>query len=260
MNRLSPLITAFSVALALPAAAQVPDDLAQAAVLTGWRDADGRHVAGLSIRLAPGWKTYWRAPGDGGIPPAFNWSGSSNIAGVDVHFPVPEVFHQNGLRSIGYSDQVLFPLLISTSDRSAPVRLRGEIELGVCEEVCIPVTLRIDADLAPGGARSETLNAALRDRPAAGGTMACDITPISDGLLVGVVTEMKPAPGEEVAIVEAGETGVWISQAEVSRDGHSLRAEVEMVPPSAQPFALARSDVRLTVLSGGEAVEILGCD
>ena len=66
--------------------------------------------------------------------------------------------------------------------------------------------------------------------------------------------------GEEVAIIEAGESGLWISEATVDRRGVTLRAEVEMVPPTAQPFALARSNVRLTVLAGGKAVEALGCD
>ena len=80
-------------------------------VVTGWRDG-ATHVAGLTIRMAPGWHTYWRAPGDAGIPPDFNWSGSANVRDVRVHFPVPEVFEDNGLRSIGYMDQVTFPLLV----------------------------------------------------------------------------------------------------------------------------------------------------
>ena len=75
-------IAALAALLVLPAQAQVPDSVAEIGIVPGWRDSDGRHVAGLSIRLAPGWKTYWRSPGEGGIPPVFNWSGSSNISGV----------------------------------------------------------------------------------------------------------------------------------------------------------------------------------
>lgn len=253
-------IAALAALLALPVQAQVPDNVAEIGIVPGWRDSDGRHVAGLSIRLAPGWKTYWRAPGEGGIPPVFNWSGSSNIAGVDIHYPVPEVFHQNGLRSIGYKDSVLFPLLIETHDGTGPIRLQGEIEIGVCEEICIPVTFRIAADLMPDRQHSQSLTAALNDQPDAGSPLRCEILPIADGLRVGVETDMVPMDGEEVAIVEAGESGLWISEAQVSRTGVTLRAEVEMVPPNAKPFALARSDVRLTILGGGRAVESLGCD
>jgi DsbC/DsbD-like thiol-disulfide interchange protein len=253
-------IAALAALLALPAQAQVPENVAEIGIVPGWRDSDGRHVAGLSIRLAHGWKTYWRAPGEGGIPPVFNWSGSSNITGVDIHYPVPEVFHQNGLRSIGYKDSVLFPLLIDTQDASGPIRLQGEIEIGVCEEICIPITFRVAAELMPEKQHSGPLAAALNDRPAAGSALRCEISPIADGLRVGVETDMAPMGGEEVAIVEAGESGLWISEALVSRSGATLRAEVEMVPPNAKPFALARSDVRLTILGGGQAVESLGCD
>ena len=256
-----PITTAALLALTgIPAPAQNLDDVAQVGIVPGWRDDQGRHVAGLSIQLAPGWKTYWRSPGEGGIPPLFNWSGSSNVDGVDVHYPVPEVFDQNGLRSIGYRNSVLFPLLIDTKNDARAIRLRGEIEIGVCEDICIPVALRVSADLPASGTSSDALDAALRDRPTVGGELRCEITPIADGLKVEVETDVPQMQGEEVAIIEAGESGLWISEATVDRRGVTLRAEVEMVPPTAQPFALARSNVRLTVLAGGQAIEALGCD
>lgn len=251
---------ALSSLLAVPVAAQVPDNVARIGIVPGWRDDDGRHVAGLSISLAPGWKTYWRAPGDGGIPPLFNWSGSSNVADVEVRYPVPDIFHQNGVRTIGYKDRVLFPLVIRPRDIEGTIRLTGEIEIGVCEEICIPVAFSISAELTPSRHESPALTAALADQPAAGGTLRCEISPIADGLRVNVETEMPQMKGEEVAVIEAGESGLWISEAQVARTGTTLRAEVEMVPPTAKPFALARSDVRMTVLADGRAVESLGCD
>ena len=251
---------ALTVLLALPAPAQVPDNVAQIGIIPGWRDGEGRHVAGLSIRLAPGWKTYWRAPGDGGFPPLFNWSGSSNVSDVEVRFPVPDVFDQNGIRTIGYKDSVLFPLLIRPDDSGGTIRLAGEIEIGVCQDICIPVAFTISAELTPARQDSDALSAALNDRPSVGGSLRCEISPIADGLRVEVETDMDPMGGEEVAVVEAGESGLWISEADVRRTGVTLRAEVEMVPPTAKPFALARSDVRLTILADGRAVEALGCD
>lgn len=250
---------ALAALMALPAAAQVPSDVVRVEILPGWREDDGRHVAGLSIRLAPGWKTYWRAPGDGGIPPIFDWSGSSNVTAVGVHYPVPDVFRVNGMRSIGYSEHVMFPLVIGTQEAGAPVRLNGTVELGVCQDICIPVSFDVRADLGPVGQSNPALAQALGDRPRGGGEMRCEITPIADGLRVTVVTDMAPVGADEVAIVEASESGLWISEAEIERSGNTLRAEVEMVPPAAKPFALARSDVRLTVLAGGQAVEIEGC-
>lgn len=247
----------FSATFAL--AQQVPSDVARADLDAGWRQ-DGVHVAGLNIRLAPGWKTYWRAPGDAGIPPQFNWSGSTNVASVKVQYPVPEVMDQNGIRSIGYHDGVMFPLWIETHDPNAPIQLRGEIEIGVCEEICIPMTLHVSGNLKNAGRRGGALAVSIGDRPRIAEGMTCVIRPIEDGLRLTARVALPPTQGDQVAVIETGNPEVWVSAPTVSRDGDILVADVEMVPPSAQPFALARSDVRMTVLSGGQAVEMLGCE
>ena len=101
-----------SLAAATPLAANPYSDHVSVRLLSGWQQADGSHLAGLELRLAKGWKTYWRSPGDAGVPPLFSWDGSGNVASVDVIWPRPEVFYQNGLRSIGYSDHVVLPLRI----------------------------------------------------------------------------------------------------------------------------------------------------
>ena len=247
------------VALASPSLAQMPDQLATAEIVPGWRDGN-THVAGLTIKLAPGWKTYWRAPGDAGIPPSFNWSGSSNVAGVSVQFPVPRVFDQNGMQSIGYDETVTFPLRIATRDAAAPIRLQGEIDIGVCEEICVPVRLNVRANLPVGGVRGPALAATLEDRPASGGPLECEIAPISDGLRLSAEASVPSMGRGMVAVIETRNPEVWVSAPVLKRNGDRIRAEVEMVAPTAKPFALARSDVRMTVIAGGRAVEMLGCN
>ena len=254
------LVASFLTLFSLPVHAQaVPDDVARLGFDAGWRDSDGTHVVGLTIKLAPGWKTYWRAPGDGGIPPRFNWSGSKNVKGATVHFPVPEVSIINGIRTIGYRDSVTFPIRFRTLDAIEPVQLRGEVEIGVCQEICLPVTLRFQAVLPAKGKATAHLARMMKDRPEPGGQMTCDIAPIADGLRLVATTSLPTMGADEVVVIETSEAGVWVSNAVTTRNGQKISAAVEMVPPSAKPFALARSDVRMTVLSNGRAVEILGC-
>lgn len=238
--------------------AQVPDELVHVDLNAGWRDGH-THVAGLTIRLAPGWKTYWRVPGEAGIPPVFNWSGSSNVAAVRVHFPVPIVFEQGGIRGIGYIGQVTFPLNVRTRDASAPVRLRGEIDIGVCEEVCVPVTLQVRAELPVQESLDHALAAVLEDRPESGGRLNCEFVPIMDGLRLVARTTLPHMGSKETVVVETGDPQVWVSQPILQRDGERLQAEVEMVPPSGRPFVLAREEVRMTVLSERRAIELVGC-
>ena len=78
-------------------------------------------MAGVRIALDKGWKTYWRSPGDAGIPPSLNFADSQNVARVTVHWPTPEIFDQNGLRSVGYDDELILPLEITPADPSQPV-------------------------------------------------------------------------------------------------------------------------------------------
>lgn len=243
---------------AAPAAAQVSELPLQGDLLPGWREADGKHVAGLSLRLAHGWKTYWRAPGAGGIPPRFNWSGSQNVAGVEVRYPTPKVMDQNGLRSIGYDSDVVFPLIVRARDADAPVVIRAEIELGVCEEVCIPMTLRLAGTLPTRGSFDNQIGASLDSQPEQAGSFACDIAPISDGLRLRAETRDAGLDAEAV-VVETSDPQIWVSPSAMSQNGRDLVAEVEMVAPSAQPFALERSGVRMTLIGANRAIEMQGC-
>src|SRR5262245_13639356 len=80
--------------------------------------------AGIEIKLDPGWKTYWRYPGDSGVPPRFVFTRSENIQSVTVKWPAPNRFTDDSGQSIGYHDRVIFPLAIVPKDASRPVRLR----------------------------------------------------------------------------------------------------------------------------------------
>jgi len=252
--------------IALPAlgAAQQVTDLAQLTVLPGWRTASGDHIAALQITLAPGWKTYWRAPGDAGIPPQFFLSGSSNIVSVTPHWPVPSVLDQSGMQSIGYYDSVVVPITITTDGSGGAITLSGDLQIGICEEICIPVRLHFDTELPMTGKRDTSITAALIDRPltqteADVGTVTCAVDPISDGLRVTTTMNIHNTGQPEVVVVETADANVWVSQADVTRNGDQLNATVDMVHNSGTGFALDRSGVRITVLGSTQTVDIHGC-
>ena len=89
-------LIALALALTPLAAAQAESfdmaDIVQAEVLPGWRTPSGTWMAALHLTLSPGWKTYWRVPGEAGIPPLFDIAASTNIAALAVHWPTPHVF------------------------------------------------------------------------------------------------------------------------------------------------------------------------
>jgi DsbC/DsbD-like thiol-disulfide interchange protein len=97
-------------------------------------------LGGIAFQLQPGWKTYWRTPGDSGVPPRFDFSKSENIEAVTVLWPAPSKFDDGaGGHSLGYHDQIVLPLRIVAKNADKPVTLRAGISYAVCEKLCIPV-------------------------------------------------------------------------------------------------------------------------
>lgn len=240
-------------------------DVAQVEILPGWRLETGRHLAAIHIRLAPGWKTYWRAPGDAGIPPRFAWTGSRNLKSIRFLWPTPQVFYQNESRSIGYVTDVVIPIELTASDLgNENIVLRGEMELGVCKDICIPVTATIRADLSNTGKPDPAILASISRRPttakeAGVGKVTCDVEPISDGLRLTASIDLPKMGNKEVAVFELPDQTIWIAPATSSRQGRQLVAVTDLVPPGAMPFLLNRSEIRITVLGDRGAVDIQGC-
>ncbi len=255
---------AATLCIGSPALTQGLDNLVQLEVLDGGKTSEGTYQGALRLTLKDGWKTYWRAPGDAGIPPQFDWNGSGNVADVAITWPAPHVFDQNGLRSVGYEDQLVLPVEITPRNPAKPVRLRGEMDLGVCKDVCVPGRLDFDHTLDAAAGRNPAIAAALAQRPfsereagVAGAT--CHLTPTADGMQIEAHITMPSAGGAEFAVIEPGNPALWASQPETRRQGNTLIASSEVISASGGPFALDRSEVRITVLGANHAVDIQGC-
>ncbi|NIZ12454.1 protein-disulfide reductase DsbD domain-containing protein [Phaeobacter sp. HF9A] len=258
------LLIAALVAAAAPVQAGGLDHVARIEVLDGGPSSDGRYLGALHLRLEPGWKTYWRAPGDAGIPPRFDWRGSRNVADLRIIWPTPEVFQTSGFRTIGYHDELILPIEITPRTRGAPIRLKGEMELGLCKDICIPSALRFDHRADLDAARNPLISAALASRPYSAAEakvrgVTCRLSPTAYGMKVSARIAMPSAGATEVAVIEgdglrmmAGETKSW-------REGRDLIAEAELLPTGEGPLTVDRSALRFTVLGTSHAVDIRGC-
>lgn len=120
-------------------------------------------AAGVEIVLEPGWKTYWRVPGDSGVAPSFDFSGSENVAAVDVAYPVPQRFDAPGDITFGYTGRVVFPLTVTPADPGRPVVLDGRIVYGVCEALCVPVESHARLAWETGPPEATPFSAVLED-------------------------------------------------------------------------------------------------
>lgn len=279
LSRLALCQLALAATLALsasPAPAQQTRSLAirpaattptiEAGVRTGWLTRGGTRMAAIDLRLSPGWKTYWRSPGEAGIPPVFDWSASQNLADVRVLWPRPQIFDLNGLRTLGYGGTLVLPIEVTPIDPTRPVVLRVHMELGVCRDVCLPADFAVEAVLHPQESGSDSaISAALAAQPKPGraaglSRLTCQVDPIRDGLRVTASMDIDPlGAGPETVVLETEDAGIWVSTAVVTRQGRRLTATSDLVTPSGKPFALNRAGLTVTVVGQTGAVETRGC-
>lgn len=261
-----PLTAALLVCCGTTAMAQ--DAVRDIRLVPGWSEPDGTYIAALSIALEPGWKTYWRSPGEGGIPPLFDWSGSDNLERVDVIWPTPEVYYTYGMRSVGYENQVVFPLVMTPSG-DGPIAATLDLSIGVCLDVCIPA----DASLSVVLPRDEVHNVDAITRimahgPAEAADMGlteamCDFTLLPDGALsLTAKLAFADIPVDDpVTVFEIAHMAgdIWIGPSETTRDatGFTATARVDYFGEGA--FSAQRDQIRISLLTPGRVYEQNGC-
>lgn len=234
-----------------------PADQSQLRLLLGQPDPRGIR-AGIEIVLEPGWYTYWRNPGEAGVPPDFDFSGSQNVAAVEVLYPAPERYDDGSSVSLIYRDEVVFPLLVKAADPAKPVTLAVKARYGVCREVCIPTEAAAAvAQPAPGPPdplAEARLQAFASKVPGASEPGRFDIEKVQssgDDLLIDV---RMPDSSYSDLFAEPP-TGWFIGQpALVSRrDGVSTYRLDLAGRPSAENVTGQR--LRFVAVAGGQAIE-----
>jgi DsbC/DsbD-like thiol-disulfide interchange protein len=220
--------------------------------------------AGIELRLGTGWKTYWRYPGDSGVPPRFDFSKSTNVKSVTVRWPAPHRFTDESGASIGYKGGVLLPLDIVPINPGQPVTLRVTLEYAICEKLCVPAAgsaaLGLGAvssfDAALAGAEVKVpKSAALGD----GAPLAIRSVKREPGTPnPRVIVEVAAPQAAPLDLFAEGPTEDWAlplpEPTAASAPGRRLYSfELDGLPPGA---TAAGATLRFTLVSGDKAIEV----
>ncbi|MDQ1901010.1 protein-disulfide reductase DsbD family protein [Paracoccus sp. WLY502] len=244
----------FLSATALAAESPSPG-LADARILPGWTLSDGSRIGAIEFRLHPGWKTYWRNPGDTGLPPTFDWSGSANLAGLTLHWPAPEAIPSGDGVALGYHDRLVLPFTARPADPGQPVDLAVSVDFGLCKDICVPAHVTLTAG-PPAAAPDPAILSAMEAVPGpAPGQPDCTVKAIDDGMRV---TATLPGP-VTLAAIELADSDVWTSGTEMQVTPDKTTMVTDFVPPEAAPFDLSRDRLVFTVIDDDGAVEMRGC-
>ena len=270
-KRLVVMSAACSIAMLLAGAARaadaspwVEDNYSGIRLIAGANKSGAEFLhAGVEIKMLPGWHTYWRYPGDSGVPPRFSFAGSDNVASVKVLYPAPHAFTDETGTTIGYKGNVILPLRVIAREPGKPVTLRAKIDYAVCDKLCVPVEAKVELPLSPnGGADNAALAAAEArvPRPVSAAEAGLTARRANDDKRKPLVFVDLAAPtGEPVELFVEGPSPEWAlpipKPAQGAPPGHRhFGFELDGLPPGVDPKA--PFELTFTIVKQGGATEV----
>ena len=225
-------------------------------------NGDAHLRAGIEIKMQPGWKTYWRYPGDSGVPPHFDFSGSENLKTATVLYPAPHLFTDETGQSLGYKDRIIFPLVISPQQPGKPVRLRLKADYAVCEKLCVPAEGRAELTLTPGDSSQDSALAAAEARvpkQVTAAQLGLTVRRTNDGTKPLVAVDLGAPAGNPIDLFVEGPTPQWAlpipKRSQTAPAGRAqFSFELDGLPPGVDPKG--QVDLTFTVVTGERAVEV----
>jgi DsbC/DsbD-like thiol-disulfide interchange protein len=230
------------------------------------RDASGVRTlrAGIEIKLKNGWHTYWRYPGDSGVPPVFDFSKSQNVKHAEVRYPAPRKFPDGaGGQSIGYTGDVIWPVDVVPSDPSRPAVLHVAIDYAVCEKLCIPAKANLELSVNGGSSAAEAVVSAAEARVPKQSKIG-DEGPLAVRAVHREAGGGKPrivvdvAATEPVTLLAEGPTVQWALPLPEPAPGapagqHRFAFDLDGLPPGETGHGAM---LRLTAVAGDKAIEV----
>ncbi len=218
--------------------------------------------AGIDIKMQPGWHTYWRYPGDSGVPPRFDFSGSENLGNAQVLYPAPHLYTDETGNTLGYKDNVTFPLRLTPKEKGKPVTLHVKLDYAVCDKLCVPAQGSAALTLTPGASAQDASLAAAEARvpkQASAAQAGLTVKRVSGGAKPLVMVSLKAPASEKVQVFVEGPTAEWAlpvpKPAPGAPTGHrQFTFALDGLPPGVNPQG--HFELTFTILENGRPIEV----
>ncbi|HIJ64046.1 MAG TPA: hypothetical protein HPQ04_15245, partial [Rhodospirillaceae bacterium] len=216
---------------------------------------------GLEFHLRPGWKIYWRSPGDAGFPPSIDWKGSDNLADAVVSWPAPHRFSVSDLETMGYKDEVILPIVVRVNDTAQPLALRAAVDYLTCDVTCVPrhaeLSLDLPAGVAEASIHAHAISRFLAQVPGDGarqGLTLVSAEATEDGLLKVEVSASPPLLHPDLFVERADQMQFGKPKVRLERGGRRAVFKLTPVDHTGEGDLLDKP-VTLTLVDGGRGME-----
>ncbi|MDG2032921.1 MAG: protein-disulfide reductase DsbD family protein [Rhodospirillales bacterium] len=223
---------------------------------------------GLQFKLQKGWKVYWRTPGDAGFPPRMDWTQSVNLGTVKFNWPAPTRFEVLGFQTLGYKNEVVFPIVANARDPNEPLKLRAKLHYLTCDDVCIPYQTELSLELPVGHGRAtdhfQLINKFTAQVPGDGANHGLTIEKVEtagafntvekdvrNGTIRVVATSAVPFTKPDI-FVEGPELA-FFSPPDVSLENGGKRAVLILPASEEEDTKIQNATLTLTLVDGGRA-------
>ncbi|WP_158810495.1 protein-disulfide reductase DsbD [Beijerinckia sp. L45] len=220
---------------------------------------------GIEVKLDETWKTYWRSPGDAGLPPALAWDGSANLATATLLYPKPQRMTLLGIQTFGYKHDVIFPVDATVATPGQPLELKLKLDILVCAELCVPRTFALTLGVPAGPASADPeaqliakARAAVPGGAEVAGLSIASVAEVSDkGALALEIKANAQDPFVRPDIIAEVDPslGLGLPRLSLSDDRHAATFVIPMTEHLPIGAKLTGRPVTLTLTDGERALE-----
>jgi thiol:disulfide interchange protein DsbD len=109
-------------------------------------------LAGVDLKMEPGWHTYWKNPGAAGYATKIEWQLPPGVTAGEIQWPLPEKLPPVEVTTYGYSGDVvlLVPLTLAADLKPGTLDLKAKVSWLECKEACLPGSGEVEAALNIG--------------------------------------------------------------------------------------------------------------
>ena len=240
------------------------NDYIEISFINAWETKQGT-LFSLFIKMKENWKTYWQYPGESGFAPEFKVLSDKNLKEIEIYWPSPKVFNENGNIINGYKKDLILPILFLKNKKESPVEFEVELTMGFCEDICIPIKFLLNSKYVFQSSEKQNtmISHSLKNTPkellTSKTLITCDVKKIGNKMMLISKFDNNFFSKEKYIdhlILEYQDDQVWFSEIKRFNDKDYI-AQIKSIEE--ENFLLDKSKIKYTIITKSGGFQKNGC-